>query len=130
MILVFDLDDTLYPELDYVKSGIFCVAKYLYDVYNLNIQTINSEMFIDLKENGRGLVFNNTLKKYKIFSNKNLKKCISIYRNHNPKISLYNEVEKFLEISTNFNLFDCCVLIQIIGDTKIAKSLAVLFTSA
>lgn len=96
MILVFDLDDTLYPEIDYVKSGIYSVAKYLSKKYNLDAEEINIEMFTDLNLNGRGLIFNNILHNYNIYSKIELKNCLSVYRKHKPKIRLYKEAEKFL----------------------------------
>ena len=32
-VIIFDLDDTLYFEKDYVKSGYKVIAKYLNDLY-------------------------------------------------------------------------------------------------
>ena len=37
MILVFDLDDTLYPEISYVKSGLREVSIFLNKNFNLNL---------------------------------------------------------------------------------------------
>lgn len=105
MILVFDLDDTLYPEIDYVKSGIYTVAKYLSEKYNLDAKEINIEMFTDLKLNGRGLIFNNILHNYNIYSKKELNNCVSVYRKHKPKISLYEAAEKFLDSHQYFNKY-------------------------
>jgi putative hydrolase of the HAD superfamily len=105
MILVFDLDDTLYPEIDYVKSGIYTVAKYLSEKYNLDAKEINIEMFTDLKLNGRGLIFNNILHNYNIYSKKELNNCVSVYRKHKPKIVLYEAAEKFLDSHQYFNKY-------------------------
>jgi len=91
MILIFDLDDTLYPELEYVKSGLFAVSKHFSLKFKLDQISIYNEMIIDLLDNGRGLIFNNFLIKNDIYTKKNLYKCISIYRKHNPKINLYPE---------------------------------------
>ena len=97
MILVFDLDDTLYPEIEYVKSGLWAVSKYISKKYDLNYKIIFEEMFLDLNINGRGLLFNNILIKHEIYSINELKKCISVYRNHNPDIIIYNEAKICLE---------------------------------
>jgi putative hydrolase of the HAD superfamily len=105
MILVFDLDDTLYPEIDYVKSGIYTVAKYLSEKYNLDAKEINIEMFADLKLNGRGLIFNNILHNYNIYSKKELNNCVSVYRSHKPKIFLFEAAEKFLDSHQYFNKY-------------------------
>jgi putative hydrolase of the HAD superfamily len=96
MILIFDLDDTLYSEIEYVKSGFLTVSNYLGKNYKLDEQDIYQQMLEVLNDRGRGSVFNEVLTKYKINNTKNVKKCISIYRSHNPIISLYSEAEKCL----------------------------------
>ena len=35
--VLFDLDDTLYPEVDYVRSGFTVVAKFLSEKINLEV---------------------------------------------------------------------------------------------
>ena len=46
MILVFDLDDTLYDEIAFVYSGFSAVSKYLSLQFNLN----EKKILISLKE--------------------------------------------------------------------------------
>lgn len=96
MILIFDLDDTLYPEIDFVLGGLKEVSNFLEKNYGLESNLLFKEMELDLILNGRGSIFNNILKKYKIFSIRNLKKCIAVYRSHSPKIKLYPEAENCL----------------------------------
>ena len=105
MILIFDLDDTLYPELEYVKSGLFAVSKYFSSKFKIDQTSIYNDMLIDLLNNGRGLVFNNFLDKHNIFTKKNLNKCISIYRKHNPKINLYLEAINCLAELKDYNKY-------------------------
>lgn len=87
-VIVFDLDDTLYEEIDYVYSGFKNVSKYFCEKYEIEEKLFYSDMLDILENDGRGQVFNKVLKKYNIFSNKSLKKSISLYRLHTPKISL------------------------------------------
>jgi putative hydrolase of the HAD superfamily len=96
MIIIFDLDDTLYPEIDFVIGGLKEVSNFLEEKYGLESNMLFNEMKSDLNLYGRGSIFNNALKKHKIFSVRNLKKCIAVYRSHNPKIKLYPEAENCL----------------------------------
>ena len=68
MILVFDLDDTLYDEITYVKSSLLEVAKYLSQKLNVQSNIIYSDLYKVLELNGRGNVFDITLKNYGIYS--------------------------------------------------------------
>ncbi len=106
MILVFDLDDTLYDEKQFVYSGFSEVANWISKMSNTPANEILDFMIKDLSVNGRGLVFNNALKKYFRESRKNTKKCISIYRLHKPKISLEQDViNLLLELGKDYNLY-------------------------
>ncbi len=96
MILVCDLDDTLYEELTYVKSSFFAVSRYLSEKVNVNINVIYNDLIDVLSRDGRGKVFNDILKKYGIFSKKEVHKCLSVYRYNYPDIKLYPEAEQCL----------------------------------
>ena len=87
IVLVFDLDDTLYTERTFVESGFKAIAKYLKKQWNIPVQESYTKMLKEL-EKGRGTIFNNVLAHYKIFSSKNILKCISVYRTHFPDIVL------------------------------------------
>jgi len=97
MLLIFDLDDTLYEELTFVKSGFIAVANYLAKKYNLNKKDIFSKCLYLLNTIGRGKIFDVVLKEYNIFSKNELKKCIYLYRYHKPKIKLYEDAKFFLK---------------------------------
>lgn len=91
MILVFDLDDTLYDESTYVLSGMKSVAKFLSKSTNISEDAINKSLQKVLKEQGRGKVFDVVLHQLKLHSKKRVKECVSIYRLHEPKIKLSKE---------------------------------------
>jgi putative hydrolase of the HAD superfamily len=88
MIVIFDLDDTLYDEIEFVHSGFHAVANFLQSKYGLDYQGVWNHCLQELTRNGRGKIFNNILDYYGIFTNNLLLKCISVYRMHDPDISL------------------------------------------
>jgi putative hydrolase of the HAD superfamily len=102
MILVFDLDDTLYEELDFVKSGFRKVAEYIAGEYAINPDDIFLRLIDSLKD-GRGTIFDKVLKEYNICSKSYVKECLMVYRSHKPDIQLYpdalNCLERFSSLS-------------------------------
>ncbi len=102
MVLVFDLDDTLYDEMTYVRSGLKAVSEFLYSSWNINKDFAYDLMLRELKENGRGKVFDVLLLNQNLYSKKNVKACISIYRKHKPKIILNKDatycLKKFKDV--------------------------------
>ena len=85
--VIFDLDDTLYPEKDYVKSGYRAVAEYLgHPEY--------ADKLYGYFEQGKN-AFDELLSE--IGKEDELKKVLEIYREHKPKISLYPEMEKAID---------------------------------
>lgn len=97
MIIVFDLDDTLYNELTYVKSGLSSVAEFAFRNWNIPKNATYQFMIQTLEKSGRGHIFNELLIKYGKFSKANLRRCISVYRLHDPKINLYSDAKRCLE---------------------------------
>lgn len=94
-VIVFDLDDTLYLEQDYVKSGFIAVDRFL--------STKNVLGFFDLawqyfSSGGRGDTFNIVLSELSVpFDDSFIKELVSIYREHNPSISLCPDALAILE---------------------------------
>ena len=105
MVLVFDLDDTLYNELAYVGSGFNAVSAYLSSRFKLNKDIVRKRMICLLMEQGRGKVFNSVLKEYNIFSEKEVSNCISVYRSHKPEIKLYPDAYSFIKKKQNLPIY-------------------------
>lgn len=99
-VVVFDLDDTLFSEIEYVKSGFLSVAKYFENKFNLDSKSLYTFMLKDLENNGRGKIFDNMLKAFNIYTRKNVEKAIFIYRTHKPNIVFPKES---LDILNYFN---------------------------
>lgn len=74
--IVFDLDDTLYSEIEYVKSGFRAIARHFKD------ETLYKRLW-DLFCEDRENVYQRMG-----FSDDVCSRCIEIYRNHKPDISL------------------------------------------
>ena len=84
-IFVFDLDDTLYSERDFEKSGI----EFVY--HNLSIKHISLETILNSRNNWIELMINGSNNQIK------LQIVLDIYRNHFPTIQLYKDAKVFLE---------------------------------
>ena len=53
MVVIFDLDDTLYNEKEFVFSGFFEVAKWISNVSNSLSEDVFKMMVADFELNGR-----------------------------------------------------------------------------
>lgn len=88
MIYIFDLDDTLYDERQYVQSGFRAVAKFGQQQWKLNSEESYNTLIDTLDKNGRGAVFNHWLALYGLDSKNNVKHCLTTYRLHKPDITM------------------------------------------
>ena len=104
MVLVFDLDDTLFEELSFVRSGFRAVANYIEKLYGLDADALYKEFLSELS-NGRGKIFDHVLYRYEIFSCRLRDKLITEYRLHNPHIKLYDDADHALERFSSFPVY-------------------------
>lgn len=88
MILVFDLDDTLYDEMTYVRSGFAAVASFASAKWGVARTAFLRGMLQHLEREGRGRVFNDTLRDHGILVGGCAKQCLAVYRAHRPRIRL------------------------------------------
>lgn len=96
MILVFDLDDTLYDEICYVQSGLRAVADFMAQQWHLESSAIYRRLTRTLNEHGRGRVFDTVLSHYGRLTQANVHRCLGIYRHHKPLIKLHRAGEQCL----------------------------------
>ncbi len=98
-VIIFDLDDTLYDELDYCRSGYQAVASHL----NLMFPQIETgklaQAFEDAFLSGqRNQVFNTALETFGIdYDREFILDLVKVYRGHFPAISLDKECLEVLE---------------------------------
>lgn len=104
MVLVFDLDDTIYDERSFVYSGFNAVADFISNRYGINKNTFANDLIHEL-QNGRGNIFDTILKNYDLFSKKSVKECISVYRRHQPAIQLYDDAIECFQRFKNINKY-------------------------
>ena len=96
--IIFDLDDTLYNEVDFVKSGYKVISKKISKDYNIK-ESLIYEKLITLFNKSSKNVFNRLLDDLSIKYDTNyINELITLYREHYPNIKLTNEV---IEILTN-----------------------------
>ena len=89
MILVFDLDDTLYPERTYVESGFREVSEYLQRLFGWDASASYAHMIRTMDEAGRGAVFDRLLQQHGAWSRGRVTACLNVYRQHRPSLALY-----------------------------------------
>jgi putative hydrolase of the HAD superfamily len=98
--VIFDLDDTLYDEIDYCKSGFTAVARYLSQTFPRKITTDLAYITLwDIFENGEHTqTFNHALSALDLeFDEKFIRGLILIYRKHIPKLHLPRESRQVLD---------------------------------
>ncbi|MBF0564276.1 MAG: HAD family hydrolase [Nitrospirae bacterium] len=94
--MFFDLDDTLYPEMTFVKSGFKQVARFISSRRKLDEGLLLDEMMYLLKKNGRGRIFDDLLEKIGLYSEEWVKMLLYVYRSHKPDIQPFKDVIPFL----------------------------------
>jgi putative hydrolase of the HAD superfamily len=86
--VIFDLDDTLYPEKGYVRSGYASVAEAFPNIENMEERLWKAfeekKPAIDLVLGEEGMGESERMR------------AVEIYRNHSPRIELYSGVEQLL----------------------------------
>ena len=97
--IVFDLDDTLYKEIDFVKSAYNYINNYIKSRYNIDLSLHIHECLED------GINFFDLIKS-RLNQNQSfpIEKYLELYRFHYPEINLSNDTVKFLNKISNKNI--------------------------
>jgi putative hydrolase of the HAD superfamily len=94
--VVFDLDDTLYPEREYVLSGFHAVAQWV----EINLAIPAEQGFAELKtlfdEGVRGDTFNRWLETHH-YTDDGIAPIIAVYREHTPILTPFPDAVPLLE---------------------------------
>ena len=93
-VVIFDMDDTLYSETDYVRSGYQQIAKHFPEIDNMAVK------LWDAFESGKQAI-NYVLEQEGLLSDDAVQQALSIYRNQIPTISLYPEAKELLAVLKN-----------------------------
>lgn len=93
--VVFDIDDTLYLEREYVRSGFRAVGSFIQREYGLT--AFFEEAWRCFEGGRRNDIFNVTLNALgERGSNELVQRMVFIYRNHDPEITLLTDADECL----------------------------------
>ena len=105
--VVFDLDDTLYDEIEYCKSGFAAVSEFLANLPEAPAaERIFAALWNQFTAGNRTKTFNAALDKLAIsYDDRLIDELIKVYRNHVPKIALPQDSRDVLcQLSTKYTL--------------------------
>ena len=106
--IVFDLDDTLYKEIDFVKSAYIYVCKYIRSRFGIDFFSQIQECI----DNGINF-YDYIISKLHHKHNFSIEKYLELYRFHYPKLSLSTDTTEFLN-----NISDRKIGFSIITDGR------------
>ena len=87
--IVFDLDDTLYGEKEYIRSGFQAIADTLPEINQMEDKLW--QVFEQKKS-----AIDEVLTAEGMYTDELKQKCLSVYRFHQPNVHLYDGVEELL----------------------------------
>lgn len=90
--VVFDLDDTLYPERDYVRGGFVAVAEWAASGLGKERQAVFDELWAMFEAGVRGDTFDRWLDRSGFPAEGNRERMITAYRGHQPRLEPYPDV--------------------------------------
>ena len=105
--VIFDLDDTLYDEIDYCRSGFVAAAEFLAGRPDApSAERIFAALWRQFTSGNRSRTFNAALDELGIgYDQRRIGELIDVYRNHVPKIELPQDSRDVLaELSTKYTL--------------------------
>jgi putative hydrolase of the HAD superfamily len=97
VIVGFDLDDTLYRELDYVEGGFRAAAEELERLHGVPASDTVAAIERSLAERGRGHQFDDALRAAGLYSVALRDRLVRAYRRHVPQLSLAEEADPVLD---------------------------------
>jgi putative hydrolase of the HAD superfamily len=96
--VAFDMDDTLYDELDYYKSGLAAVASVIAGDHELDDGVVSETIWKVFIGGNHKTTFNETLDKLAIaYRSEDIIKLVNVLRSHSPQISLPVDSRAVLE---------------------------------
>lgn len=92
------MDDTLYDEIDYYRSGFIVVSRVVGSDFRLADETVFKALWEIFNSGNHKTVFNAAAEKLGVvFDEKYIAKLVDVFRNHNPDITLPSESRIVLE---------------------------------
>jgi putative hydrolase of the HAD superfamily len=94
--IVFDLDDTLYPERDYVVSGMGAAASWAEKQLGIPAEQGFAQLMSLFEQGVRGNSFNLWLEAHGLCDEGLVAATVNVYRSHQPTLRLFPEVQTLL----------------------------------
>ena len=95
--VVFDLDDTLYPERDYVLSGFCAVAAWAQEHLAIPVRQGKTELRCLYERGVRGDTFDRWLAMHDLESKGLVPRLVRVYREHEPQLLPFPKVPELLD---------------------------------
>lgn len=103
--IVFDLDDTLYPEREYVLSGFRAVAVWVESHLGIDAAMAFAGLLRLYEQGVRGDTFNRFLAQHGLADGEVVAQLVQVYRTHEPQIHPFPEVSLLLaELHSHYRL--------------------------
>ena len=96
-LLIFDLDDTLYPEIDYVRGGFRTVSTYMQKKYKIDANEFYRKLISTKSLSPSAKVFDIVLENYQLKDRKLVEKLIKLYRSQTLKLKLFPGIRSMLK---------------------------------
>ena len=97
--VIFDMDDTLYDEIDYCSSGFRAVAEFLAAEHGVDAGAGFEALWSEFCSGNHSKTFNAALDRLTIpYETEDIKKLVNLYRTHKPEISLPAESRGVLDL--------------------------------
>lgn len=93
--IIFDMDDTLYKEYDFVFGGFKAVAEYIATKYKLSKNDVYMKILDIFYREGRGKIFDRIIDIYNL--QEDINTLIDKYRFYKPQIELYDDAIEILK---------------------------------
>ncbi len=97
--VIFDLDDTLYDEVEYCRSGLKAVAEFIGGQPDMpSTEHIFNAFWKQFSKGSRAKIFNAALKMLGVpYTDDSVGKLVQVYREHNPAITLPKDSKGVLD---------------------------------
>ena len=95
--IVFDLDDTLYPERQYALSGFAAVADWAEGSLGIPSEQGYAELKAYFNDGVRGDTFNRLLRTHDLEPDRWVPEMVKCYRDHTPNLKPYPETHSVLQ---------------------------------
>jgi putative hydrolase of the HAD superfamily len=96
-LVAFDLDDTLYPEREFVQSGFTAVAQHLADLGIIDAESFFHTATSLFVAGARGNIFNLALERLAVaFQGERIGELVRVYREHLPQIRPFTDSTNLL----------------------------------